>query len=213
MATFALIHGGGASAWDWHLVGPELRERGHEPVAVDLPNEQESAGWSAYADAVVDAVGERRDVIVVGHSLGGFTAPLVCARIPADLLILLCAMVPLPGELLDDWWTNAGYQASGLDDVFYHDVPPELAAEAQRRERGEDSKAWREPWPLEAWPATPTRYLLCRDDRMFTADWARRHARERLGIEADEMDGGHYVTLSRPREVAERLHAYAASLA
>jgi hypothetical protein len=33
---------------------------------------------------------------------------------------------------------------------------------------------------------------------MFTAAWARRHARERLGIEADEMDGGHYVALSRP---------------
>jgi pimeloyl-ACP methyl ester carboxylesterase len=34
------------------------------------------------APAVVDAVAERRDVIVVGHSLGGFTAPLVCARTP-----------------------------------------------------------------------------------------------------------------------------------
>ena len=101
----------------------------------------------------------------------------------------------------------------GLDDVFYNDVPPQLAAEAQRRERNEDSKALREPWPLDSWPATPTRYLLCRHDRMFTAAWARRHARARLGIEADEMDGGHYVTLSRPREVAERLHAYAASLA
>ena len=78
MATFALIHGGGGSAWDWHLVVPELRKRGHEPVAVDLPGEQESAGWSAYADAVVDAVAGRRDLIVVGHSLGGFTAPLVC---------------------------------------------------------------------------------------------------------------------------------------
>ena len=69
----------------------------------------------------------------------------------------------------------------------------------------------REPWPLASWPATPTRYLLCRDDRMFTAAWARRHARERLGIEADEIDGGHYVTLSRPRELAERLDAYAAT--
>ena len=44
---------------------------------------------------------------------------------------------------------------------------------------------------------------------MFTAEWARRHARERLGIEADEMDGGHYVSLSRPRELADRLDAYA----
>jgi hypothetical protein len=44
---------------------------------------------------------------------------------------------------------------------------------------------------------------------MFTAEWARRHARERLAIEADEMDGGHYISLSRPRELAERLAAYA----
>jgi hypothetical protein len=46
---------------------------------------------------------------------------------------------------------------------------------------------------------------------MFTADWARRHARKRLGIEADEMDGGHYVSTSRPRELAERLAVYAPS--
>ena len=210
MATFALIHGGGGSAWDWHLVVPELRERGHEPVAVDLPSEQESAGWSAYVGAVVDAVAERRDVIVVGHSLGGFTAPLVCARINADLLVLVAGMIPAPGELFANWWTNAGYEASEDDDVFYHDVPPELAEEAKRRERDETSAALGEPWPLEAWPQTPTRYLLCRDDRMFPAAWARRHARERLGIEADEMAGGHYVSLSRPHELAERLAAYAA---
>jgi pimeloyl-ACP methyl ester carboxylesterase len=211
VATLALIHGGGGSAWDWHLVVPELRERGHEPLAVDLPSEDESAGWWEHADAVVNAVGERQDVIVVGHSLGGFTAPLVCARIPVDLLVLVAAMIPSPEERFDDWWANAGYAESGYDDVFYHDVPPELAAEAKRRERDEVAKALREPWPLEAWPDTPTRYLLCRDDRMFPAAWARRHARERLGIDPDEIDGGHYVNLSRPRELADRLVAYAAA--
>ena len=110
-----------------------------------------------------------------------------------------------------DWWTNTADEKSGYDDVFYHDVPSELAAEARRKERGEDSKALHEPWPLEAWPDTPTRYLLCRDDRMFPAAWARWHARARLGIEPDEVDGGHYITLSRPSELAERLASYAAS--
>jgi len=192
------------------LVAPELRERGHDPVAVDLPSEDGSAGWWEYADAVVQAVGDRSDVVVVGHSLGGFTAPLVCLRIPVDLLVLVAAMIPSPGELFADWWANTGYEESGYDDVFYHDVPPELAAEARRRERDEAARALREPWPLEAWPDTPARYLLCRDDRMFPAGWARRHACERLGIDADEMDGGHYVSLSRPRELAGRLVAYAA---
>jgi pimeloyl-ACP methyl ester carboxylesterase len=212
VATFALIHGGGGSAWDWHLVEPELRARGHDPVAVDLPTEDESAGWWDYADTVVRAIGARRRIVVVGHSLGGFTTPLVSARIPVDLLVLVAAMIPSPGELFEDWWERTGYEGSGDDDVFYHDVPPELAAEARRRERDEAAKALREPWPLEAWPDTPTKYLLCRDDRMFPAAWARRHARERLGIDPDELDGGHYVTLSRPQALAERLAAYAAAL-
>ena len=215
MATFALIHGGGGSAWDWHLVVPELRERGHEATSVDLPIEDPSAGWWEHAGAVTGALGEVERpgrVIVVGHSLGGFTAPLVCERVPVALLVLVAAMIPSPGERFDEWWTLAGYEDSGLDDVFYHDVPPGLAAEAQRRERDEQARALREPWPLDAWPPTPTRYLLCRDDRLFTPAWARRHARERLGIEADETPGGHYVTLSRPHELARRLDAYAAGL-
>ena len=69
-----------------------------------------------------------------------------------------------------------------------------------------------EPWPLEAWPDVPTKVLLCRDDRMFPADFQRRVARERLGIEPDEMDGGHYIALSRPAELAKRLEAYRAEL-
>ena len=211
MATFALIHGGGGSAWDWHLVASELSERGHDPVAVDLPSEDETAGWSDYAKTVVDAIGTRSDVIVVAHSLGGFTAPLVGAPLSVDQLVLVAGMIPAPGELFADWWANTGYETSGYDDVFYHDVPSGLAAEAKRRERGENSKALQEPWPLEAWPDTPTTYLLCRDDRMFPAAWARRHADERLGIDADEMDGGHYITLSRPRELADRLATYAAA--
>jgi pimeloyl-ACP methyl ester carboxylesterase len=209
VSTFALIHGGGSSAWDWHLVAPELERRGHDLVAVDLPTEDESASWWDYADAVVESVGDRPHLVVVGHSMGGFTAPLVCARRPADLLIFVAGMIPRHGESFNDWWTNTGYEQSGFEDVFYHDVLPQLAAEAQSKERGQAAKPLAEPWPLEQWPDVPARYLLCRDDRMFPAEWARRHARERLGIDADEMDGGHYIALSRPTELADRLAAYA----
>jgi alpha-beta hydrolase superfamily lysophospholipase len=37
MGTYVLIHGGGDSAFYWHLLAPALRERGHEVVAMDLP--------------------------------------------------------------------------------------------------------------------------------------------------------------------------------
>ena len=208
MATFVLIHGGGSSGWDWHLVAPELADRGHAVLAPDLPTEDEEAGLWDYADAVVAAVGDRDDLVVVAHSLGGFTAPLVCARANTDLLVLVAAMVPTPGETATEWWSNTGYEDSGEEDVFYHDVSPELEAEATRRERGQAEKAMSEPWPLDAWPDVRTRVLICRGDRMFTPDFQRRVTRERLGIEPDEMDGGHYIAISRPKELAERLHAY-----
>ncbi len=213
MATFALIHGGGDSAWAWHLVSAELRDLGHEAVAVDLPTEDPSAGLWDYADAVAGAVAGREELVVVGHSLGAFTAPLVCARVPAELLVLVAGMVPAPGESASDWWTNTGYESPGGDfdeiAVFYHDVAPALVEEAKTHWRDQAEGPMREPWPLVAWPDVPTRYLLCRDDRLFGADWTRRMVRERLDIEADEIGGGHCPFLSRPRELAERLVAWA----
>jgi alpha-beta hydrolase superfamily lysophospholipase len=217
IATFVLIHGAADTAWAWGFVAAELRERGHDAIAVDLPCDDDSAGLTAYADTVVDAIGDRTDLVVVAHSLGGFTAPLVCARVPARLLVLTAAMVPAPGETADEWWTTSGYmEAAGSqpdrpDDeiaLFLHDAPPERAAEMVARGRGQSGTPTREPWPLDAWPDVPTRYVLFRDDRFFPADFLRRLARERLGVVADEIDGSHCAYLSRPEELAARLDGY-----
>jgi pimeloyl-ACP methyl ester carboxylesterase len=222
MATYVLIHGAGDVAWYWHLLEAELRNRGHDVVAPDLPCEDDSAGLAEYADAVVAAIGDRGHLVVVAQSFGGFTAPLVCERVPVELLVLLAGMVPWPGEPPDDWPTNTGYEQArrehderdgrALDDValFYHDVPPGLAAEALRRGRRQSATPGKKPWPLRAWPDVPTRFLLCRDDRFFPAEFMRRVVRERLGITPDEIEGSHCVALSRPKELADRLEAYLA---
>jgi pimeloyl-ACP methyl ester carboxylesterase len=217
MATFVLIHGAGDGGWYWHLVEAALRERGHDVVAPDLPADDDSAGLWAYADTVVAAIGDRTGLVVVAQSFGAFTAPLVCDRVQADLLVLVAGMIPSPGEAPDDWWADTGYarevRAQGDDEIetYYHDVPPELAAEALKRGRDHPSAAsGREPWPLAAWPDVPTRVLLCRDDRLFPPSFLRRVARERLGITPDEIDGGHCVALSRPKELADRLDEYLA---
>jgi pimeloyl-ACP methyl ester carboxylesterase len=162
------------------------------------------------------AIDGREDLVVVAHSLGAFTAPLVCARVPARLLVLAAGMVPEPGETADEWWTTSGYLeaargAPSYDDeieLFLHDAPPERAAEMLARGPGQSGTPTREPWPLERWPDVPTRYLLFRDDRFFPAEFARRLARERLGVVADEMDGSHCAYLGRPEELAALLDAY-----
>ena len=216
--TFVPIHAGGDGAWSWHLVADELRQRGHDVVAIDLPADDESTGLWDYADAVVGAVGDRSNLVVVAHSFGGFTAPLVCARVPVRRLVMLTAMIPAPGEPPADWWANTGHadarRTLGRDDqsdleTYYHDVPPALAAEAMRRARNHPSdRAYREPWPLEAWPDVPTRFLLCTADRLFPAEWMRGIVRARLGITPDEIESGHCPMLSRPRDLAVRLEAY-----
>jgi pimeloyl-ACP methyl ester carboxylesterase len=216
MATSVLIHGAGDVGWYWHLVEAELRRRGHDVVAPDLPCDDDSAGLPEYAEAVVDAIGDRTDLVVVAHSFGGFTAPLVCDRVAVKLLVLVAPMIPAPGESPNDYWTNTRYgeemRESYEDPValFYQDVPPELASEALKRTRTQSEVRMGEPSPLTRWPDVPVRVLLCRDDRLFPSDFLRRVAQERLGITPDEIDGGHTPALSRPMELADRLEAYAA---
>ncbi len=92
-------------------------------------------------------------------------------------------------------------------EAFLQDLAPEQAAQELAKARPQVARALAEPLPIDTWPDVPTRYLLCRDDNCFPADWARAMARERLGIEADEIDGGHCPFLSRPEELAARLEA------
>jgi len=223
MATFVLIPGAGGDAWYWHRLVPELRERGHEAIAVELPTGDDSAGVAEYAAAVVAAIGDRSDhLVVVAQSMGALTAPLVCGQVPVELLVLLNPMIPKPGESAGEWWAATGQleareaQAArdGRDlsrdrdllDTFFHDVPPEVTNEAiAQGEPDQSATPFGQPWPLDRWPDVPTRVLQGRDDRLFPVELQRRVAEERLGITPEEMPGGHLVALSRPAELADRL--------
>lgn len=219
MATFVLLPGAGSDSWYWHLVAPDLEAAGHDVVAVDLPVTDESAGFPEYADVVVDAIGDRRELVLVAQSMAGFTAPLVCERVPVSLMVLVAAMVPRPGESGGEWWTNTGHAEvlgpAASDDpfeLFLHDVPPSLARESERHVLAQSSRPFADPWPLAAWPDVPTRFLLCRGDRFFPPEFLRRVVRDRLGMEPDEMDGGHLPALHRPHELAQRLLWYLAEV-
>ncbi|MFE7539132.1 alpha/beta hydrolase [Streptomyces platensis] len=239
--TFVLIPGAACDSWHWHLLAAELRARGRAVVSVDLPIEDDAAGLEEYADAVAAAVAGRGRLMLVAHSFAGFTAPLVCARVPVDLLVLLAAMVPLPGEAPKEWWAatkhpdaqvrRAGRAAqragdgTGADgapeaavpgsaaDPFFQDLPPDLAAEAAIRWRRQSETPAARPWPMAAWPPVDTRFLLCRQDRLFPAPFLRTVAMERLGLVPDEMEGGHFPMLSRPVELADRLEGYSSTTA
>jgi pimeloyl-ACP methyl ester carboxylesterase len=223
-AGYVLVPGAGGSGWYWHLVLDELLARGRRAVAVDLPGADPEAGLSEYRDLIVAAARALgQPVILVAQSLGGFSAPLACEYVPVAELVLVNAMIPRPGETAGEWWDHVGWQAaaqamasrdgrpevdvSDLETLFFHDLPGPIA-EVMRADPGaaaEGPAIFSQPWPLPVWPRVPTRVLSGRDDRFFPLALQQRVARERLGIEAEEIPGGHLGALSHPSALTDRI--------
>lgn len=226
MATYVLIPGAASDPWYWHRVAPLLESAGHAVVAPDLPCDDDACGFAEYVEVERAAIGDRRDLVVVAQSMGAYSATMLCAEVPVDLLVLVAAMTPEPGESGGEWWGATGQRAAqrvaaerdGRDPdddspetIFLHDVPADVAAESLRHLRAQSGTPFAAPWPLPAWPDVPTRFLLCRDDRLFPAEFQRRVVGERLGFAPDEMPGGHLPALARPDELVDRLERFRAS--
>ncbi|MFL6085408.1 MAG: alpha/beta fold hydrolase [Mycobacterium sp.] len=205
--TYALIPGAGGSAWYWHRVAPLLPDA----IAIDLPADDDSADLTTYADTVVDAVAGAADpLILVAQSMGAFTAPMVAARVATASIVLVNPMVPTAGESPGQWWAATGHDEAvpEFDPIedFFHDVPAAVREEAFRRgEPRQSDTPFGQPWPLDRWPAVPTRVIVGAEDRLFPLEFARRVVSARLGLEPEVMPGGHLMALSQSEELASRI--------
>ncbi len=216
MIAYVLIPGAGGDAWYWHRVVPLLQAAGHEAIAVQLPGPDPHAGLAEYADLVVSAIDGRDDVVLVAASIGGFTAPLVAEKVPIRSLVLVNAMIPVPGETPGAGWGNTGSEQArvaaarkggygadfDLSVYFLHDVPPEVLASGTDQQFPEAKAAFRSVCDFPAWPDVPIRVAVGADDRFFPASFQERVARERLGIDADVLPAGHLIALAQPAPLA-----------
>jgi hypothetical protein len=113
---------------------------------MDLPCDDESAGLTEYTDTVVQAIGDHTELVLVAQSFGAFTAPLVCKRVPVELMVLVAGMVPVPGERGEDWFARTGYEQAAREQ--HADDESEIAEDATRRTpRG---------WSRGRWTSGPT---------------------------------------------------------
>ena len=208
MATFALAHMSCAGAWAWGEVPEYLRRHGHDVVAPDFDL---AAGVTPmdHVQALVDAVGDARDVVVAGHSYGGLVALPAAEALGARAR----AVVLIDGIVADDGET--GFAAR-----------PEQAAgrraEAARRgdgmwTSGEPSPgdpAWFRhlaPMPISAFESPirltgavdglPRTYVLC--EKWGMADQATR-ARQR-GWKVVQVEASHGFPLEDPAACAKLL--------
>jgi pimeloyl-ACP methyl ester carboxylesterase len=228
MSLFVLVHGAYHGGWCWSRLVPELERLGHRAVAPDLPCDDPAAGHDANVAIVVaamDAADAGDDVVVVGHSLGGFTAPLVARHRAVRRVVFLCTAPMIGGGVADelrarmvtdnygaavrfrDEHGRALMSASDAWQGFYHDCDDAIAEWALARLRPQSARPLIEPWRLTAWPDAKRSVILARDDRAVRLDAAQEAGRLILdGGEPILIDGSHSPFLSRPAELARLLH-------
>jgi pimeloyl-ACP methyl ester carboxylesterase len=230
MTTYALVHGAWHGRWCWDQLTPELERLGHATVTVDLPCDDPSASYSTYADVIVGALDDvGSDVVIVAHSMGGLSAPIAAARLRVRGLVFLNALIAAPGRSFleqvgeEPEMLVPGYQLglSDPDDLgrtrwvdpvaawesLYGDCDEDAARAAFDRLRPQAQAPYVEACPLETLPDVRCTYILGTADRIVAPEWSRSAARERLGIEAIELPGGHSPFLARPGELASLLDA------
>jgi pimeloyl-ACP methyl ester carboxylesterase len=207
VATYGLVHGAWHGGWAWDPLRVELEARGHRVVAPDLPCEDPAAGLVEYAAVVRAALDGVDDAIVVGHSLGGLTIPLV----PARLRVFLCALVPgasqenafVPGfgdaRVRDE--LGRSYYPDVADAVHELQYPPDMAllASKLRRQARVD--------PVETPLRGPAAYVVCARDAAIRPDWQRHVARDVVGVDPVELQSGHSPMLTVPRAFADVLES------
>jgi pimeloyl-ACP methyl ester carboxylesterase len=227
MTTFALVHGAWCGAWCWELLTPLLQQEGHDVVTMDLPCNDASASFETYADVVCAALdGCGHDVVLVGHSLGANTIPLVATRRPVRHLVYLCGAIPEIGRSVFDQIAGADMMKPGWDAglsepdaespttwvdpdcarvLLFADCDEPTVEAAFNHLRPQASYPSTLPFSLSEFPTVSCTSVICSDDRMIDPDWSKRIARDRLGADVIELPGSHSPFLSRPSALADVL--------
>src|SRR6516165_11873092 len=91
MAVFVLVHGGGQGGWVWRQVSHLLGAHGHQVYTPTLSGFAErrhldgpQISFQTFVDDVANLIvfEDLRDVVLVGHSMGGVVIPRVSEAVP-----------------------------------------------------------------------------------------------------------------------------------
>ena len=94
MSTFVIVHGAWGSPAEMQPVVEPLEVAGHAAITVDLPCVDADATLEQYADAVRAVLpDDRAEVVLVGHSFGGFTVSTIAAEHPGMSVVYVAAWI------------------------------------------------------------------------------------------------------------------------
>jgi len=188
-------------------------------------------------------IGNGRPCVLVAHSMGGAVATAVAEQAPelVSELVYLSAYAPVSGRPVSYYFglPEAGHavidllvadpavvgafrmdtgdpeRQRAIQDVFYHDVDPAIAAAATALLTPDGPAAIAGETvtvTAERYGSVPHTYVVCLQDKAFPVALQRRFVSEIDAVSAEpttvrELDTSHSPFLSRPAELAEAIAA------
>ncbi len=230
MTTFILIHGMWHGGWCWEKLSALLKTAGHNVHAPTLAGLAERADMlnddidlNTHVQEIMDLISYNnlRDVILVGHSSGGFMAPVVADKIPERVahIVNLDGIVPENGkslaDLMSETWNFFKKKATESGDEWR--CPPILewtfgvsGADLewmQSKLTSHPLKTLTTPVVLEN-PKTksiPSTFILC-SEGMTEEDIAAEEKKfTGRGMNFRTLPTGHDAMITMPKELAEIL--------
>lgn len=219
--TVVLVHGAFADASGWNAVAGRLIRAGYPVIALANPLRGVAAD-SAYLASVLATIGG--PLVLAAHSYGGIVVTnAVTGNTNVKALVYVAAFAPeqgetllglqtrYPGSRLSETALDFRPHGAGVDgyikkavfrDVFAGDVPRATTELMWAGQRPADLRTLQEPSGVPAWKATPSWYLVARDDNVLPAA-AQWFMARRAGARTVEVGASHVAMISQPAATAE----------
>ncbi|HSA78749.1 MAG TPA: alpha/beta hydrolase [Nitrospirota bacterium] len=230
MKTYLLLHGALRGAWLWDRVVPILEKAGAKVLAIDFPghgkrtSEREGVDMSSYIRDVEAFIRKKdlRNLILVGHSMSGIIISKVAEDMPERVrhLVYLAAVVPRDGEAVIDLLSKERQEVlrklegekelfgpmDTLRPLYFTDLEGEEKDFYMRQLNPQPLAAFFEKIRFKRFPGVdiPKTYILGLRDKSIPPELTRGYA-ARLGVKPVEIDAGHDLMVSKPKEVAQVL--------
>lgn len=211
--TIIFVHGLWADGSSWNKVIPSLLEKGYPVISVQNPTTSLEDDVAATQRAIKLAGG---DVILVGHSWGGFVITQAGDDPHVKALVYVAAFAPDQGETvptvsqkasqtqLASYLVNTdGFltlSQEGVEKAFANGLPATEQNMIFSVQQPASPKVFAGVATQIAWKTKPSWFIVASEDGSISPDLERLMAK-RANAKTTELNSPHVAMLAKPKEV------------
>ena len=213
--TVILVHGLWADGSSWNKIINPLVDKGYKVIAVQNPTTSLADDLAA-TKTVIDRAGG--DVILVGHSWGGFVITEAGSDPRVKGLVYVAAFAPDKGDTVPSLsekfaatelqkflqQTNGTLTVSrdGIGIVFAGDLTAKEKDVVYAVQTPASPRIFADVGANAAWKTKPSWYVVASEDKTINPELEKMMAK-RAGAKTTILKSSHVAMLSKPNEVVE----------